>query len=128
MEYEYEVVYKAGKSNANALSRNPATQNIFPVEILPESDSEHSIFSPEPPFEIIEDKNNRDTPSTLNDESTHTHSDKPDDDYTDNASSIISASLDNITESDEDLINQHNVIEIKDNFSTRKDNLVVFIT
>jgi len=44
-EYEYEIVYKAGKINANAdaLSRNPIP--VLPINTAEKSDSDESLFS-----------------------------------------------------------------------------------
>ncbi|KAH0945711.1 hypothetical protein HN011_008013, partial [Eciton burchellii] len=43
-EYEYEVVFKAGKVNANAdtLSRNPVS--VLPLRVSEKSDSSESLF------------------------------------------------------------------------------------
>lgn len=43
-EYEYEVIYKAGKTNVNAdtLSRNPASKRTLPLSTSRESDD--SLF------------------------------------------------------------------------------------
>ncbi|KMQ89174.1 enzymatic polyprotein endonuclease reverse [Lasius niger] len=143
-EYEYEVVYKAGKTNVNAdaLSRNPARSSPSPVQlieteqILPlgetrdTSSSNESLFpskgkrTAETPPQTADDRMESDAepPQTPSDRTSETE----DDDSSDSDDENL---FDNVNEPFvmRDLRGPH-AITIPDNFTTRKDNLVVFTT
>ncbi|KAL6416569.1 hypothetical protein ACFW04_011464 [Cataglyphis niger] len=144
-EYEYEVKYKAGKINANAdaLSRNPIhilpttaeegeNARVLPIEGVNKivSDSEESLFNCTPkPVQV--DRQNHSSNSA--DEAPQTPSDESDESgytETDSSSSDSDSYIfdnPNETAATKNLTGPR-IIEIPDNFATRRDNLVVFIT
>lgn len=151
-EYEYDVVYKAGKINANAdaLSRNPVhprapvkltrrAKQVLPLERTRElSSSEESLFTPKrKETEIIlrqtkgEDNNSVSPPSTPSEAEA---GDEPNDTReTTSDNSSDSSDDDAIFDNNNEPFVQGNrvgprIIGIPDNFSTRKDNLVIFTT
>lgn len=145
-EYDYEVIYKAGKINVNAdaLSRNPIPEKIFP---LSSNDSDNSIFSPsgkEPNPTINKQKpkitstNIPEGPSVSPHSPSHQkqgpeaiNSDfSNDSDDDDNESSETD-------ETDEPLVdpadepyefNRARIVETRDNLGTRNDHIVAFVT
>jgi len=151
-EYKYEVMYKAGKTNVNAdaLSRNPTptpaakSQQILILENDPISfDSDESLFSAVPKPGTRETGtpiNAEGTPSTLPCEQLNEAEEYANSESEANAES--DAESESSTESDNDerpfenpnepaIIRNPvgpNVIMIPDNFTTRRDNLVIFTT
>ncbi|KAL6417766.1 hypothetical protein ACFW04_014363 [Cataglyphis niger] len=142
-EYEYEVKYKAGKINANAdaLSRNPIhilptaaeegeNARVLPIEGKIVSDSEESLFNCTPKPAQVDRQNHSSnsadeapqTPSDESDESGYTETDSS---SSDSDSYIFDNP--NETAATKNLTGPR-IIEIPDNFATRRDNLVVFIT
>jgi len=149
-EYEYTVMYKAGKANLNAdaLSRNPAPAPILPiinVQNPGDSDSDSSLFnakSYQPPTLPREElggsieatagtaeSNNAETDETTT--SSYGESDQETLPGTESDEESSSAEIfDNLNEPfvfpgppDES-----HIYEITDNIATRSDNLVIFTT
>ena len=156
-EYEYDVVYKPGKinDNADALSRNPATSDVsnksgessqvLPIERTRElSSSEESLFTssnkkakktPRQPDETPQLVGNNDTSDAPISRSTSEEADvvqseisETENDYSSDSSDDAQI-FDNINEP---FVQRTRIgpriIPIPDNFSTRKDNLVIFVT
>ncbi|XP_025267772.1 uncharacterized protein LOC112639094 [Camponotus floridanus] len=151
-EYEYEVTYKAGKTNVNAdaLSRNPipisarGNSQILVLENEPLSaESDESLFSTVPKPGTNESgtpTNAEKTPPTLPCEQLNEA-----EEYVNSESELGTKSdteYESSSESDDDeqvLENPNepatirnptgpNIITIPDNFTTRRDNLVIFTT
>ncbi|KAL6419799.1 hypothetical protein ACFW04_011187 [Cataglyphis niger] len=138
-EYEYEVKYKAGKINANAdaLSRNPIhilptaaeegeNARVLPIEGKIVSDSEESLFNCTPKPAQVDRQNHSSnsadeapqTPSDESDESGYTETDSS---SSDSDSYIFDNP--NETAATKNLTGPR-IIEIPDNFATRRDNLL----
>ena len=166
-EYEYEVIYKAGKTNVNAdaLSRNPVPEpltaeylqntdklvcvagasrepnlaenregkdnffNILPMHCNNnDSDSDSDLIF-EPPHDTKRQKSNKDANSENSNDNLDKDSDasneKSDDDNhsTSSSESELFESMNPTYDT-----NRPSFQEIRDNFSTRNDNLIIFIT
>jgi len=143
-EYEYKVIYKAGKINLNAdaLSRNPAILN-FPNETTPKTETrnryktlvdptygKNSASYPDPkaaptlPTKNISAQDPCNFPKSIfpitHDEISYDTNTEIDDSSEDSDAPSLDTT---------DIPHQRfNVREIPDNFITRKDNLVIFIT
>lgn len=146
-EYEYEVKYKAGKTNVNAdaLSRNPTrtppipegihknkSTQILPIKRKIISDSEESFFNragnsktartnreKQPPDSDIKIPQ---TPSDKDDGSSYLETDS-------SSSDSDSCIFDNPNEATSTKnATGSRIMAIPDNFTTRRDNLVVFTT
>lgn len=156
LEYEYDIVYKAGKTNVNAdaLSRNPIRTTVLPITRAPEpenTDSEDSLFSyptngqttavrtstqntptDDNTVEISDNKNLADEENNItkdNNDENITDEDGDEsvtDEDEDSTSEDEMAIFDNIDHPYE--IRTRSLVEIEDTFAYRKDNLVIFIT
>jgi len=147
-EYEYDIVYKAGKSNVNAdaLSRNPITQQALPLTIDTEPDSNESLLLYKKPRKsptntptedlptspknasVEEDAEDSSTEEGIDDSGNSDQGILVDEDDSDSDSNTDSTLFDNPNEPFSLRPNQTQIIEIKNNFASRKDNLIVFIT
>jgi len=150
-EYEYEVIYKAGKINVNAdaLSRNPISDPTFPsnmpksLQILPLfTDSESVNLSPNPSI-VQDDTNYQDDDDDIeeiessviqnmnnNRETADIHdlTDFSDDDLSDDNFSKNETNNDNAVSENFNIIHDFGLHEIRDNFLSRSDDLVIFVT
>ncbi|XP_026830978.1 uncharacterized protein LOC113563519, partial [Ooceraea biroi] len=124
-EYEYEVVYKAGRINANAdaLSRNPTTQKVLPLSVSENSDN--SLFhAPSPPtFQTDETQEQPETEPTVIGTEIVSSGEETDSDSESEGDGPIFDPIDVPFQP-----NRARLIEVRDNLTTRKDNIVIFIT
>lgn len=106
LEYEYDVIYKAGKTNLNpdALSRNPTAQQMLPLSLgLDDSDSDESLFSYHAP-----------TPAARPSQPTPAEEETPREPGPTNAT-------DEADDSDRDVPDHHNnPVTIRENFLNRR--------
>ncbi|KAL6417636.1 hypothetical protein ACFW04_012606 [Cataglyphis niger] len=146
-EYEYEVKYKAGRTNVNAdaLSRNPAqtfpiiqrtrkneSNRILPIEREAMPDSDESLFNCAGTSESA--RTNRETKAPDSD------IEKPQSSSDDNDASSYPETDSSSSDSDSCIFDNINetastkyaigprIITIPDDFTTRRDNLVIFTT
>lgn len=138
-EYNYEVIYKAGKTNVNAdaLSRNPVPTKIFPLSLSEES-SDSLFHHPDPTHRrrqttektnVNYDQDDADVgEQTLEELGTEIiFSDElPEDSDSDGEDESDNQLFDNINEPFEQ--NRNEPIEVRDNLITRKDNTAIFVT
>ncbi|XP_039313009.1 uncharacterized protein LOC120359490 [Solenopsis invicta] len=142
-EYDYEVVYKAGKANANAdaLSRNPVSHGIFPLSrdkrnTTPLRRSER-IKNRQPA--AIKPSQNLNTDLTRPLEPNATEKSRPQKVVKFNLPSEIESLSDSESDSESDeplsdpanelpLPNDAQIIDVRDNLQTRNDNIVIFTT
>jgi len=127
-EYEYDVIYKTGKNNANAdaLSRNPI--NIAPPGIY--------VIHPKEPNSDIQSKHSKDdrsdTQPTLPDDATPAGSITNDEDnsYSDSEQSTQISEHEETFEPPDPRheTRRLELIDVRDNFNTRRDNLIIFVT
>lgn len=139
-EYDYEVIYKAGKINANAdaLSRNPIPEQILPLShslpgvsrqdghaLPPEFDTvpkpggkiKNIIYMPVPPDDqntcelAISNISSEEETVALTDGDTDSDADGP-----------------MVDPANEHRPNRARIVETRDNINSRNDNLVVFVT
>lgn len=154
-EYEYDVIYKAGKTNVNAdaLSRNPveAKTTREDAQVLPvdqdttPSDSDQSLFNAKPggikmapscaPAPEDVDDTTRHKPISESESDAESYAESRDDtnEHTGTDDSSDSDSTEGIfdnpnTPSEPKRPRGFRVTHIPDNFLTRRDNLLVFIT
>lgn len=142
-EYEYNIIYKAGKINANAdaLSRNPPEQKLLPLSTSGESDSSlfhYPFLSPSGPPDTRDHP-----PQTWTTQETTTQP-RDENEFEEIGTEII-FSDEQITDSDSssesgeserlfDAINEPysrteiRLVERRENITIRKDNLVFFTT
>lgn len=132
LEYKYEVIYKAGKINANAdaLSRNPVNAQLCPItKIFEISGLDESLFSHKtiqfPPDTPKETNTNPIAKAKQMGNGNESEDDR-DDIETDSSDESNDEIFDNINVPYE--FKANNVKEIGDNFATRKDHKAVFFT
>lgn len=132
-EYEYEVMYKAGKanSNADALSRNPVAERILPLSSDPDNSSSSLLFDPplksQPKLDegvILQEIGNDSTNDDTKDGTNHSTDGSTDDDTS--TETDEEPIFDNEDEPYE--IRRASIIETRDNLAARNDNLVIFVT
>lgn len=136
-EYEYEVIYKAGKTNINAdaLSRNPIT---IPSSFV----NKPQAFPVLPLFTDTESNDPRSSPHIFQDETIYdsdndeieipeiqevNNNQETIDEYESSDDDSSGDETDGNTET-ENLNQNNNIQEIRDNFLSRNDDLVIFIT
>lgn len=152
-EYEYKVTYKSGKTNVNAdaLSRNPLSkEKILAIQNHSDSDSEplfdavrilpeetmHNVSSPSANVAPLIGEDINDLPSSpdkdRDKENLHASANRLSsfDDCSDTESDISKSDNDSIFQdtNPEYERKRPNIIVMRDNFSNRKDNLIIFTT
>lgn len=136
-EYEYEVIYKAGKinTNADALSRNPVP--LLPLSITTNpSSSDEEIFSSKPRNKALNPNVEYPSAGRANSDDSEREENLPTDQQSDK-NQTDSSTDDSNHDSDSEIFDNSNppyvfsnpkMTFIRDNFSTRRDNLVIFVT
>lgn len=132
-EYDYEVLYKAGKINANAdaLSRNPTpssqphTVHVLPVDVSSHCEPGPSRIRKKHQTTINDEDNGHETVSDIG----TSENDDGNGDETSVASSDGEEESDSVNQPRSSREHQQFILnETEDNFILRKDNLVVFVT
>ena len=139
-EYEYKVIYKAGKTNVNAdaLSRNPITSHPLHeshrIQLLPleASDSDESLSNTGGPSVANPQKQTSDAdenaPQTSDMDSLISSSESDDSSDLDDEEQIFDNPNEPFALKGRTERKGPHIIVIPDNFTTRRDNLVIFTT
>jgi len=143
-EYDYEMLYKAGKINANAdaLSRNPIPKQVLPVS---SDSSNNSLFhapssnKTQTPHKPAHEEKIRETPEDPNENKASLDEQNIEETINSSFTSDGQDALieDSGSDSDEPLfdpvdelyqVNRAKITDVRDNLNSRNDNLVVFTT